>query len=132
MPDAIDIHGTAFKNGSITLLARIVDADGNNVAPDEISAIRYTVYLLNDQNPDARTAVEGHSSVALSVASVLFASLQSGSIWTVDTTGYNFRHVLDVATHPAFSIAGRRYMIEHQLTPTAGQVILVRFRINVI
>jgi hypothetical protein len=40
--------------------------------------------------------------------------------------------VLDVSLHPAFAIAGRRFLIEYQLTPATGQVILVRFRINVI
>ena len=30
MAEAIDIHGTAFKNGSATLLARIVGAAGAN------------------------------------------------------------------------------------------------------
>ncbi len=62
---------------------------------------------------------------------VLFNSLQTDSLWTVDATGYNFRHVLDVSTSPAFAVAGRRYLVEYQLTPAVGQVIVVRFRINV-
>ena len=49
-----------------------------------------------------------------------------------DAVGYNFRHVLDVSENQAFAIAGRRYLIEFQLTPVSGQVILVRFRVNVI
>jgi hypothetical protein len=40
--------------------------------------------------------------------------------------------VLDVSEHQAFAVAGRRYLVEHQLTPTDGQQILVRFRLNVI
>ena len=75
------------------------------------------------------TALEG---VSLSVAGVLFSALQTDPIWTVDAIGYNFRHVLDVSAQQAFSIAGRRYLIEYQLTPAVGQMILVRFRINVI
>ncbi len=132
MPDANDIYGAAFKNGSATLLARVIDQSGNNVLPAGINSVKYTVYLLNDQNPDARTAVAGHTDASLSVAAVLFATLQTDPLWTVDATGYNFRHVLDVSAHPAFAVAGRRYLVEYQLTPGAGQVILVRFRINVI
>jgi hypothetical protein len=132
MAEALDIHGTAFKNGSITLLARIVGAQGVNVLPADINAIRYTVYLLDDQNPDSRTAVAKHADVAIAVADVVFATLQTDAIWTVDAIGYNFRHVLDVSAHQAFTIAGRRYLVEYQLTPTVGQMILVRFRINVI
>jgi hypothetical protein len=132
MADANDIHGTAFKNGSVTLLARVVDANGDNVVPAGVNSVKYTVYLLSDQNPDARSAVEGHTDASLSVAGVLFATLQTGPLWTVDAVGYNFRHVLDVSAHQAFALAGRRYLVEYQLTPAAGQVILVRFRINVI
>ena len=90
------------------------------------------MYLLDDQNSDSRTAVAGHTDVTLPVADVIFSTLQTDAIWTVDTTGYNFRHVLDVSAHPAFAVAGRRYLVEYQLTPAVGQMILVRFRINVI
>ncbi len=132
MAEAIDIHGTAFKNGSVTLLARIVGAGGANVIQADINTIKYSVYLLDDQNPDNRTAVTEHTNVTLAVADVVFNSLQTDAMWTVDTTGYNFRHVLDVSAHQAFGVAGRRYLIEYQLTPAIGQMILVRFRMNVI
>jgi hypothetical protein len=131
MPEALDIHGTAFKNGSVVLLARIVGNDGNIVVPGDIGAIAYSVYLLDDQNADNRTVVEGHENAALTPSGVLFSSLQTGPLWTVDIYGYNFRHALDVSTHPAFPVAGRRYLVEYRLTPTTGQVIVVRFRINV-
>jgi hypothetical protein len=131
MAEAHDIHGAAFKNGSVTLLARIVGNDGNIVVPADIGEIRYSVFLLDDQNADNRVAVEGHEEVELMPAGVLFSSLQTGPLWTVDTTGYNFRHALDVSTYPAFPVAGRRYLVEYRLAPTAGQVIVVRFRINV-
>lgn len=132
MPEAIDIFGTAFKNGSVVLLARIVGQSGANVVPADVDSIRYTVYLLDDQNPDSRAAVAGHTSVPLTVTEVVFSVLQTDPIWTVDATGYNFRHVLDVSAHPAFTVAGRRYLVEYQLTPAVGQLILVRFRLNVI
>jgi hypothetical protein len=132
MAEAIDIYGTAYKNGSATLLARVVGQGGANVVQADLSAIRYSVYLLDDQDPDSRTAVANHADVALSVAAVIFDALQTDPIWTVDATGYNFRHVLDVAAHQAFAVAGRRYLVEYQLTPAVGQVILVRFRLNVI
>jgi hypothetical protein len=132
MAEAIDIYGTTFKNGSVTLLARIVDASGQNIQRADLSTIKYTVYLLDDQDPDNRTAVADHADVALTVSAVIFDTLQTDSIWTVDATGYNFRHLLDISVHPAFTVAGRRYLVEYQLAPVAGQVILVRFRLNVI
>jgi hypothetical protein len=132
MADARNIDGSAFKNGSATLMARIVNATGANITQNDISSVHYCIYLLDDQDPDLRTVVTGHDNTVLSVATVLFTSLQTDTLWTVDTTGYNFRHILDVAVHPAFSIAGRRYLIEYRIQPSSGQVILVRFRINVI
>jgi hypothetical protein len=131
MAEALDIHGAAFKNGSVTLMARIVGAAGANIVPADISTIAYTVSLLDDQDPDNRTPVTGHTAVALMPANVLFATLQTDALWTADATGYNFRHVLDVSAYPAFAVAGRRYLVEFQLHPVVGQMILVRFRINV-
>ncbi len=132
MADAADIHGTALKNGSATLLARVVGNDGLPIVRADLASIKYSVYLLDDQDANARTVVTGHDDVSLTVADVIFDTLQTDALWTVDATGYNFRHVLDVSANPAFAMAGRRYLVEFELTPTAGQVILVRFRTNVI
>lgn len=132
MAEAADIHGTAFRNAAATLLARVVGEDGQPIVQADIASAKYIVYLLDDQDADARTAVTGHDDVSLTVSEVIFDSLQTGGLWTVDETGYNFRHGLDVSANQAFTIAGRRFLVEHRLTPTSGQVILVRFRINVI
>ena len=132
MAEAIDIYGTAFKNGSVTFLARIVGQSGGNVLQTDLNTVKYAVYLLDDQNSDSRTAVAGHTDVTLPVADVVFNTLQTDAIWTVDTIGYNFRHVLDVSAHQAFTVAGRRYLVEYRLTPVVGQVIVVRFRVNAI
>ena len=132
MPDATDIYGSAFKNGSATLLARIVGSNGANIVRADIAAAKYTVYLLDDQDANQRTPVAGHTDVALAVANVVFDALQLEVIWNADAIGYNFCHVLDVSVNDALAIAGRRYLVEYRLTPVAGQVIVVRFRINVI
>jgi hypothetical protein len=132
MPEAIDIFGSAFKNGTATLMARIVGADGANITQADIATIKYSVYLLDDQDPDARAPQTGHAQITLPVYQVVYNSLQTDATWTVDAVGFNFRHVLDVANFPAFAIAGRRYLVEYTLTPLTGQIILLRFRINVI
>jgi len=132
MADARDVHGNAYKNGSATLLARVVGDDGTAVVPGDVAAAEYSIYLLDDRDPDARTPVTGHQDVALGVSQLLFTALQTDDLWTVDELGYNFRHVLDVSANQAFATAGRRYLVEFRLTPVSGQAILVRFRINVI
>ena len=90
MAEANDTHGTAFKHGSATLLARVVGADGVNLVQADVAAIKYSIYLLDDADPDARTAVSGHSEVALEVAGVVFDELQNDALWTVDAVGYNW------------------------------------------
>jgi len=132
MPEAQDIHGTVFKNGSATFLARVVKADGSLVTQADLSAAKYSVSLLDDQDPDAQTAVPGHQQAALSVSEVIYDTLQTGAIWTRDSIGYNFKHVLDVSGQQAFAIAGRSYRVLYELTPTSGQVLVVRFRVHAI
>ncbi len=132
MPQAQDILGTAFRDGSVTLLARVVGQSGQPIVQADIASAQYSVYVLDDQDANGRTAVAGHTDVALSVADLVFNTLQTDALWTVDSVGYNLRHVLDVSDEPAFATAGRRFLVELRLSPTSGQVILVRFRINVI
>lgn len=130
--DAADIYCTVHKQGTATFLARVLGPSGAPVTRAEISSIGYSLYLLDDRDPDARTAVTGHEQVALTVDSVLLVSLETGAIWTRDAIGYNFRHTLGVSTQPAFATAGRRYLLEYRLTPATGQTILVRFRVHAI
>lgn len=132
MVDASDIHGVVFKNGSATLLARVVGADGSPVTPAQIASAAYTVWLLDENDADSGTAVAGHTDVPLEVASLVCEGLQNDAIWDVDQTGYNFKHVLDVSADPAFAVAGRSYRIVFRLVPVASQVILVRFRVHAI
>jgi hypothetical protein len=132
MPQANDIHGTAFKNGSAVLMARIVDSAGANVQQSGLSSIKYSVYELDPCLPDSATVVSGHNDVALTVSSVIFNSLQTGALWTVDDVGYNFRHEINVSTDEAFPKAGALYQVRYVLTPTSGQKTIVRFQIRVI
>ena len=58
MADAQDIHGTVFKNGSATLLARVVGAAGAAVTQSDIAAVKYGIYLLDEDDPGRPNA--GH------------------------------------------------------------------------
>ena len=129
MASAAEIRGTVFKNGSATLLARVVGADGSVLTQSDVSTITYTVALLDDTDPDSEAAVDNHEDVACVVADTIFDTLQDDDLWDVDHEGYNFKHVLDVSSSAAFATAGRSYRITFTITPAAGQVILVRFRV---
>ena len=68
MPDARDIFGIVFKNGSATLLARIVGGGGNPLVRADVTSIRYSVCLLDPNSPDRQIPVAGHGGISLSVA----------------------------------------------------------------
>ena len=132
MPNAKDIYGTAFKNGSAILMARIVDSSGQNVQQSGIDLIEYSIFELDPCRPDNLTVVAGHDGVSLDVADVVFNSLQVGGLWTVDEVGYNFRHEIDVSAAEAFPKAGVQYQVRYELVPTSGQKTIVRFQLRVI
>ncbi len=127
-----DTYGTVFKGGSATCLARVVGHDAAAVTRTDISSIEYSIYLLDADDPDSRTVLSGHDAVAVDKITTVFDSLQTDARWTRDTTGYNFRHTIDVTSSAAFTLAGRDYLVEYRLTPYTGQVILVRFRLHCI
>lgn len=132
MAETRDIQGTVFKNGSATLLARVVGPDGHPIQQAHIASVTYTVYVVDPLDPDSDTPVEGHKSIGVPGELLIFDVPQRDPLWDVDATGYNFKHVLDVSTWPAFAVAGRTYRIVFELTPHTGQVILVRFRVYAI
>ncbi|MCE5301842.1 MAG: hypothetical protein LLF97_01885 [Planctomycetaceae bacterium] len=121
-----DIGVNAFRNSSPRLCARVL-LNGADVQQADVSTIVYSIYLLDDADADARTAVEGHSAVSLSPADVIFDTLQSDA----QASDYNFRHQIPVSVHDAFTIAGRKYLVEYTMTPASGERVLFRFRVNV-
>jgi len=130
--EARDIYGTVFKHGTAVLLARVVDETGEPISQHDIALANYTVYLLDESDPDQAQPVAGHHDRSVAVAQLIYNSLQRDSFWDLDELGYNFRHVLDVSVQPAFPKAGRSYRVVFRLIPTGGQVILVRFRLYAI
>ena len=66
-----DIYSTAFKNGTTRLVARVY-LDGTDIHPANVSTVVYSAYLLDDQDPDARTAINGHNAAPRAVDDVIF------------------------------------------------------------
>ncbi len=129
MANAVATLATLFKNGTGTFMAQVVGAGDVAITQATIASIVYTVSTLDPDDPDAETVVSGHDGVALTVADVVYDTLQtSDSRWTVDTTGYNFLYEIDVSSDEAFPVRGNKYLVKFELTPTEdGQVIDVPF-----
>ncbi|MCG8448913.1 MAG: hypothetical protein MI725_04955 [Pirellulales bacterium] len=132
MAVAKDIQGTVFRNATATFMARVENSTGQNIDQISISAVKYTVYELTMNDPQATTAVVGHENVSLSVGNVIYDTLQNDPTWTVDQVGYNFRHELDISQNEAFALAGAVYQVRYELTPVLGQKIVFRFQLKCI
>jgi hypothetical protein len=129
---AHDVQGIVYKNGSAVLMARVVGLSGAPLTQPQAASINYSVFQLDDSEIDFQTPVAGHDDASLAVGAVLFNSLQTDALWDVDATGYNFRHILDAAAGSAFPIAGLAYQARYEIAPTAGPLIVVRFKLRAI
>jgi len=121
-----DIDITCAKNFTPLLRARVLN-NGADITQAAISSITYSVYQLDPDNIDTRTAIAAHTAVSVTTASVVFDTLQTDS----QVARYNFKHQLATATTP-FTTAGADYLVEYTVTPTSGEKIPIRFKVNVI
>ncbi len=113
----------AFPAGSTRpFMARVLGDDGSTpLLQADISTIRYTISAVS---PGQDTeAVTGHDDAELTVSDVVFDELQTGSPWTLDTTGYNFRFSPDIDTNDAFSAWGAAYLLEVEIARVSGDPI---------
>jgi len=127
-----DYFGASFAGGTVTLLARVEDAEGQALTSSDAAAVTYRIDARDPCEPGSATPVSGHEDQPLDPSAVLYDTLQTGAPWDIDATGYNFRHEIDVATSPAFPTAGRTYSVTYVLTTTGGQPIVFRFLIEAI
>lgn len=132
--NATDIRVTVRRNGTGEMLARVVGNDAANITQASLTSVKYTIYELDEDDPDSRTAVAGHSAVAVTISTSVFNTLQTDAVWTKDATGYNFAHTPSIGTNDAFGEVGvDHYLLEYTFTPAdGGQVFKVGFRVSVI
>jgi hypothetical protein len=125
------VLGVVWQNGTAVFLARVVGWDGVPLVAGDVDSVEYTVSLVDDDDDTEAVPVTGHEAEELTPADVLFNSLQTSDVrWTVDSTGYNFLHLLDTTTADAFSIAGRRYLVAYRITPTGEPPITLVFQVD--
>lgn len=138
MPTAKQIVAPVLKNSAPIFLARVVGNDGDILQQADLnsSGNTYSIYSVDSNAPDTRTAVTNHSGVALTVSSVVFDTPQKDELWKnddgeyVDSTGYNLKVQPDISSSQAFPTAGVTYLMEITLNPVSGQDIKVVFMAN--
>lgn len=124
---------TVFENGTPVNMGRVTGNDGAVITQASLSTITYTIYLVDANDKNIRTVVDEHEDVSVAVASTVYDTLQtSDDRWTVDATGYNFLHQVDVSVNAACSLRGRTYHIVYEFTPASGQVFSCEFEARVI
>ena len=94
-----------YEDSTFSVLARI-HANGTNVVQADVSTITYSIYPT-----DSTTAHT--TATSLTVATVIFDTLQTDARWTKDITGYNWRH--DVAATVLVDPT-KDYQIEYKVT----------------
>lgn len=117
MPSAIINTGSIWEDYPTQLMARIVGNDGSYITQATISTITYKVIDTSDG-----TVVVSNGS--MTVASVVFDTMQSDSRWELDDVGYNFRAEIAGASFPS---SGRVYRVEVLFTPSSGSAFIVVF-----
>lgn len=139
--------GIVFEGGSFVLLARILGADGEPVTQASLTDIDYEVWSipvpLEEQRGDWTTKFVDVSvpakevaETAMTVASVIFDTLQTDDRWTVDTTGYNFAFEAPAATLPASDLEDYPqipwYNVSVKFTPATGGVFFAQFNLQAV
>lgn len=117
---ATKIHPfSAWEDSGFSLMARVYGQTGAAITQAAISAITATFYNIDDE--DAPVAIG--SPASLTVADVVFDTLQTDSRWTKDSTGYNFRY--DVPA--SYTATGCKARVEIKFDPASGENFHVVF-----
>jgi len=109
----------AFVLRGWTAIARIELPSGVVAAQADIAAVTLTAKRRSNTAGGVVTA----SATALTVASVIFDTLQNDARWTDDTTGYNFLYEVPGSVFPVVD----EYQLDFVFTPAAGEKFSLRY-----
>ncbi len=66
-----DVYLTAPEGSAPILMRRVTGNTGAIITQSDIDSATYSIFLLDDQDADSRTAVASHSDVGLTIANVI-------------------------------------------------------------
>ena len=121
---------TVKAGKTVGLLARVTDADGTAIDPDDVSAAVYSIVELDDGDWSEGDAVTGHDAVSLTPADILFDELQTGNGWTTDDRGFNLRVEPDGGTNAPFPDPATTYLVRVTLAHATLGSIVVEFYVS--
>jgi hypothetical protein len=126
-----EVCETVFKNGVAVLMARIVDATGRRVRRAQIESLAYAIFEVDAESGACVQAVRGHDGAFLDVDSVFLDSLACEDAWSIDVSGYNFRHEIRANAGGSFPRSHARYEIRYLFVPKLGEPIVIRFFVRI-
>ena len=115
-----------WEDGHCTVMARMADRPtapntaGTALTQASFSSISYSVH------DSSNVVVSGHDAQALTIASVVFDTLQG---WSRDSTGHNFRYTVAAG---AFATGDSVYTITVKFTLTSGVVGYASYRVTTV
>lgn len=101
-----------FEDGAASILMRVRGAAGALITQASLSSIDCRIY--DDDDDSIVPFLTPPIVIATCVSDTL---LTTANFWTVDTTGYNFRHDLPAGSLPE---GDHVYRLEYTFTPTSG------------
>lgn len=128
-----ETYAVTIRRGDAPVFAaRVRNNNAAYITQATVSTISYTIYRLTRSQPQSREPVSQHTNISCTVASVVFDTLQTGTIWgSKDTTGYNFAHQPSVAGSVFDKIGTDQYLVEYTITPSSGQSIRIGFLVSI-
>jgi hypothetical protein len=131
----LQLPGPVYEGGGFLTLARVMmDSGSAGVNSDVVTSGSkpldfgwdLRVFDMSDAAGAGKLIYESLNNAAVDSGTqkILAASLQTDAAWTLDNTGYNFRHRLTAGTLPI--IGGRRYRVEYRvkLSPDGPTMIV--------
>ncbi|MDO5112856.1 MAG: hypothetical protein Q4E67_00615, partial [Planctomycetia bacterium] len=96
MVSARNYYGTVYTNAGAVLMARVVGFTSEILTRSQLASGEYSIFRMDQRDEDRKIPVTGMTDLALDLNQVFLNGLRKDSAWTLDTEGYNFRHVLKV------------------------------------
>lgn len=112
----------ATEDSGHSVMDRVTGNAGVAITQSDITSIAYTVH-------DLKAGEETVSGGSLTVATVVFDTLQTDVRWTKDKLGYNFRYDIPASELPN---GDRVYEFEIVFTPVSGEAFTIVREVDVL
>lgn len=120
MPEPTITAAVVWEDTNAIFLARVLNWAGAAITQASTTSISRTITNLT-------TGVVTQTATALTIATAVYDTYQTGAIWTVDSTGYNFYDAIGAAL---FLTAGNVYRVEYLVTPASGGVFRIVYNVT--